>query len=51
MFALHLWRRALKPILVVLGKVSTTVKLGTRIDKSQTMEDKLDSVIQRNGTL
>ncbi|MFG0252098.1 MAG: MTH1187 family thiamine-binding protein [Phycisphaerales bacterium JB038] len=28
-------------------RISTTIKLGTRTDRSQTMQDKLDSVAQR----
>ena len=32
-------------------RISTTLKIGTRIDKAQTMEDKLESVRRRNGKL
>ena len=34
-----------------IPRISTTLKIGTRIDKSQSMEDKLESVRRRNGTL
>jgi len=32
-------------------RISTTVKIGTRIDKDQTMEDKIEAVRSRNGKL
>ena len=30
-------------------RITTTIKLGTRVDKSQTMEDKVNSVKQKLG--